>query len=138
MSVHCPKHGACVQRLNIRPITNHEFLHILLSRYRAIENGANFLAEGFLFTVATALIIAETWRSARSSSKRRDDVDDKLDELQMKMKDVSQWMEGAEQRYMEVQQRYVSLRIGFSNFRSTSPSPNLPTLIGRTWMSTTY
>ena len=49
---------------------------------RAIENGANAMAEGFLFSVATLLIIGETWRSSRNTSKRRDDVNDRLETLQ--------------------------------------------------------
>ncbi|KJA19090.1 hypothetical protein HYPSUDRAFT_89573 [Hypholoma sublateritium FD-334 SS-4] len=52
-----------------------------LSETRAIDNGANALAEGFLFAVAAGLIIGETWRSARSSAKRRDGVDEQLDSL---------------------------------------------------------
>ncbi|KAF9464521.1 optic atrophy 3 protein-domain-containing protein [Collybia nuda] len=52
-----------------------------LSESRAIENGANALAEGFLFTVAAALILGETWRSSRNESKRRDNVNDQLDSL---------------------------------------------------------
>ncbi|TFK45942.1 OPA3-domain-containing protein [Heliocybe sulcata] len=52
-----------------------------LSETKAIENGANALAEGFLFAVAAALIIAEQWRSSRSQTKRRDAVDDQLDDL---------------------------------------------------------
>ncbi|KAF9228907.1 OPA3-domain-containing protein [Gyrodon lividus] len=52
-----------------------------LSETRAIENGANALAEGFLFTVAALLIVGETYRSSRNQSKRRDDVDDQLEEL---------------------------------------------------------
>ncbi|KAG5634886.1 hypothetical protein H0H81_000416 [Sphagnurus paluster] len=52
-----------------------------LSETRAIENGANALAEGFLFTVAAGLILGEAWRSSRSQSKRRDTVDDQLDSL---------------------------------------------------------
>lgn len=40
------------------------------------------MAEGFLFGVATLLIIGETWRSSRNTSKRRDDVDDRLETLQ--------------------------------------------------------
>ncbi|EIM82339.1 OPA3-domain-containing protein [Stereum hirsutum FP-91666 SS1] len=80
-----------------------------LSETRAIENGANFLAEGFLFAVATALILGETWRSSRSSSKRRDDVDEKLEDLQSKMQDVTKWMEGAEERYVEEQRKNEEL-----------------------------
>ena len=52
-----------------------------MSNHRAIDNGANALAEGFLFGVATLLIIGETWRSSRTQAKRREGVDDKLDEL---------------------------------------------------------
>ncbi|PPQ98169.1 hypothetical protein CVT26_003215 [Gymnopilus dilepis] len=52
-----------------------------LSEAKAIDNGANALAEGFLFSVAAALIIAETWRSSRNASKRRDSVDEQLEDL---------------------------------------------------------
>lgn len=43
------------------------------------------MAEGFLFSVAASLIIAETWRSSRSQSKRRDDVDDKIEEMENRL-----------------------------------------------------
>lgn len=59
-------------------------------RPRAIENGANALAEGFLFGVATLLIVGETWRSSRSQSKRREDVDDKLDDLRLQVESLTQ------------------------------------------------
>ncbi|KAF5343569.1 hypothetical protein D9758_012972 [Tetrapyrgos nigripes] len=55
----------------------------------AIENGANALAEGFLFAVAAALIIGEQWRSSRSQSKRRDDVNEKLEDLDEKVKELN-------------------------------------------------
>ncbi|KAF8881303.1 optic atrophy 3-like protein [Gymnopilus junonius] len=48
----------------------------------AIENGANALAEGFLFSVAAGLIVAETWRSSWNESKRRDSVNVRLEELE--------------------------------------------------------
>ncbi|KAF8638798.1 hypothetical protein AX17_001857 [Amanita inopinata Kibby_2008] len=60
-----------------------------LSEVRAIENGANMLAEGFLFAVAASLIIGETWRSSRSQSKRREDVNDQLEDLGTKLSDLS-------------------------------------------------
>lgn len=62
--------------------------------HRAIENGANALAEGFLFAVAASLILAETWRSARSQSKRRDDVDDRLDELAARVDGLTERVDG--------------------------------------------
>ncbi|KAG6864212.1 hypothetical protein C0991_011522 [Blastosporella zonata] len=60
-----------------------------LSETRAIENGANSLAEGFLFTVAAGLIIGESWRSSRSQSKRRDNVDEQLDSLGTKVTELT-------------------------------------------------
>ena len=48
---------------------------------RAIENGANALAEGFLFAVAALLIVGETYRTSSKQSRRRDDVDEKLEGL---------------------------------------------------------
>ncbi|KAF8552991.1 OPA3-domain-containing protein [Imleria badia] len=52
-----------------------------LSESKAIENGANALAESFLFGVAALLIFSETYRSSSKQSRRRDDVDEKLDGL---------------------------------------------------------
>ncbi|KAF5349591.1 hypothetical protein D9756_008920 [Leucocoprinus leucothites] len=61
-----------------------------LSESRAIENGANFLAEGFMFSVAAAIIIGEQWRSSRSQSKRKDAVDDQLEELSSKVNELTE------------------------------------------------
>jgi len=60
-----------------------------LSEAKAIENGANTIAEGFLFAVAAALILGESWRSSRNQSKRRDSVDDQLDELGTQVAELS-------------------------------------------------
>ncbi|KAJ7935310.1 optic atrophy 3 protein-domain-containing protein [Mycena leptocephala] len=65
-----------------------------LSETRAIENGANALAEGFLFSVAAVLILGETYRSSRSQSKRRDAVDDTLDGLHAQIADLSAKVDG--------------------------------------------
>jgi optic atrophy 3 protein len=61
---------------------------ILISFCRAIQNGSNFLAEGFLFSVAAALIMAETWRSSRSQTRQREGVDDRIDELEVRVADL--------------------------------------------------
>ncbi|EMD34279.1 hypothetical protein CERSUDRAFT_117160 [Gelatoporia subvermispora B] len=61
-----------------------------LSETKAIENGANALAEGFLFGVAALAILGESWRSSRKESKRRGNVDDQLDELQTKVQQLSE------------------------------------------------
>ena len=77
---------------------------------RAIENGANALAEGFLFGVAALIIVGETWRSSRSQSKRRDDVDEKLEDLSTRIQDLSsrldQSLAGVEERLEYERQRY--------------------------------
>ncbi|GAA5947640.1 hypothetical protein JCM10213_002241 [Rhodosporidiobolus nylandii] len=49
-----------------------------LSEARAIDAGANFLSEGFLFSVAATIILGETWRSRRAENQRRDLVKDTL------------------------------------------------------------
>lgn len=105
---------------HIRPLseTRYAFLRVssvLFSNYwcenSAIENGANALAEGFLFSVAAALILGEGWRSSRSQSKRRDDVDDNLDALGTKLTELTtrvdtistEWKD----RLREEKERYV-------------------------------
>ncbi|KAJ8587870.1 OPA3-domain-containing protein [Rhizopogon salebrosus TDB-379] len=70
-------------RLHVKP----------LSETRAIENGANALAEGFLFSVAALLILGETWRTSRNQSKRRDDVDDRIEELSTNVASLTQRLE---------------------------------------------
>src|SRR5207244_2051699 len=45
-----------------------------LTEAKAIETGANFISETFLFCVAGAAIVFEYWRSKRKESTRRDEV----------------------------------------------------------------
>lgn len=53
-----------------------------LSESKAIESGANFISETFLFLVAGGLIVFESWRSRRKESTRREGVEDRLSELE--------------------------------------------------------
>ncbi|KAH9969236.1 OPA3-domain-containing protein [Russula compacta] len=80
-----------------------------LSETRAIENGANFIAEGFLFTVAAALIISETWRSSRSQSKQRSGVNDSIEELQTRVRELGERLRTWEEAATEERQRYQEL-----------------------------
>ena len=52
-----------------------------LSDARAIELGANFFSEAFIFGVAVALLLVENWRSRNKESARRDEVKDRLTDL---------------------------------------------------------
>lgn len=79
--------------------------------FRAIENGANALAEGFLFTVAAGLILGEAWRSSRSTTKRRDAVDDQLEDLKESVNGLNKRLDTLakqhEERMAEESMRYV-------------------------------
>ncbi|KAI6110308.1 optic atrophy 3 protein-domain-containing protein [Pisolithus croceorrhizus] len=105
-----------------------------LSETRAIENGANALAEGFLFAVAAALIVGESFRTSRAQSKRRDNVDDRLDELATsvsslrdtveQLRQTLQELEGERERNDELQRIVervveIGLRGGWVEFEDT-------------------
>ncbi|KAI7877126.1 hypothetical protein K492DRAFT_209939 [Lichtheimia hyalospora FSU 10163] len=53
-----------------------------LNDAKAVEAGANFLSESFIFGVAASIIIAESWRSHHSAKNRRNYVDDALENLE--------------------------------------------------------
>ena len=104
--VHSPIHGAWYILVSYR---------LLICFYvgSAIDNGANAIAEGFLFTVAAALIIGETWRSSRNQTKRREGVDDRLDELQSSIQQLSKRVDDLardfDERFSDEKQTYAIL-----------------------------
>jgi myosin-1 len=53
-----------------------------LSEAKAIETGSNFISEAFLFSVGGGLILFESWRSRRKENTRREDVADRLNDLE--------------------------------------------------------
>ena len=61
-----------------------------LSESKAIESGANFISETFLFMVAGGLILFESWRSRRKETTRRDGVEERLAELEQSEKTAIQ------------------------------------------------
>jgi len=61
-------------KVRIRPLTE----------AKAIDSGATFISETFLFGVALSTIIFESWRQRRKEASRRSDVADKLQELEEK------------------------------------------------------
>ncbi len=52
-----------------------------LNDAKAIANGANAISEGFLFFVAAALILGETYRGSRKKAEQRDRTEDALNQL---------------------------------------------------------
>lgn len=59
-----------------------------LSEARAIELGANFFSEAFIFGVAVALLLFENWRSRKKESARRDDVAERLEQLESEVESL--------------------------------------------------
>lgn len=53
-----------------------------LSEAKAIDAGANFASETFLLSVGIGLIVFERWWSSRKESNRREDVSDRIVELE--------------------------------------------------------
>ncbi len=53
-----------------------------LSESKAIDSGATFVSETFLFLVGMSLILLENWRSRRKETSRREDVADRISELE--------------------------------------------------------
>ncbi|KAL1701099.1 optic atrophy 3 protein-domain-containing protein [Schizophyllum commune] len=81
-----------------------------LSETRAIENGANAIAEGFLFAVAAALILGESWRTSVKGEKRRDLVDDALDSLRDEVRSLKAEVDRVEGVVQEVARVQESVR----------------------------
>ena len=46
-----------------------------------------------MFSVAALLILGETWRTSRNQSKRRDDVDEKMEELSTNVASLTERLE---------------------------------------------
>ncbi|CAO1635219.1 unnamed protein product [Sympodiomycopsis kandeliae] len=57
-----------------------------LNEAKAIANGANFLSEAFLFSIAAGLVILEAWRSSKKETKRRAKTRDGIEKLEDALK----------------------------------------------------
>lgn len=80
-----------------------------LSESKAIESGANFISESFLFVVAGGLILFESWRSRRKESTRRDDVEERLAELEQSEKTAIQSLVALEKELLGLQAKHGEL-----------------------------
>jgi myosin-1 len=73
-----------------------------LSDAKAIDSGATFISEAFLFMVTGGLIVFETWRSRKKQTFRREDVAERLKELEQSEKAARQGMIALEQELVRV------------------------------------
>ncbi|KAI9484116.1 MAG: optic atrophy 3 protein-domain-containing protein [Benjaminiella poitrasii] len=88
-----------------------------LNDARAIESGANFLSEAFVFAVAASVIIAESWRSRATAKNRRNYVDDALENLENQNKTMTELLEETrqlnrtnEERLKQIEEDNIHLR----------------------------
>ena len=96
-----------------------------LSEAKAIETGANFISEGFLFGVAGALIIFEAWRSRRKETNRREDVADRIGDLEESER-------AARAALVELEKEVLMLRAKHTNDTTQSGRRILPRQIWET------
>lgn len=90
-----------------------------LSEAKAIETGANFISETFLFGVAASLILFESWRSGRKESQRRNDVAERLADLEDSER-------AARMALVELEREVLRLRAKEKNAKTTSIVRILP------------
>jgi len=69
-----------------------------LSEAKAIDSGANFISEAFLFCGAGGLIVFETWRSRRKEATRQRGVEERLKDLEQEV----EGLEGERDQYREL------------------------------------
>ncbi|KAF2026484.1 hypothetical protein EK21DRAFT_92324 [Setomelanomma holmii] len=72
-----------------------------LSEQKAIEMGANFVAETFIFAVGIGVIVFEQWRQRRKARNARDDIREDLEEMQNELKAVKVELEEMKARHPE-------------------------------------
>lgn len=72
-----------------------------LSEQKAIEMGANFAAETFIFAVGIGVIVFEQWRQRRKARNARDDIREDLEEMQNELRAVKAELEEFKARHPE-------------------------------------
>ncbi|PWN94300.1 hypothetical protein FA10DRAFT_264840 [Acaromyces ingoldii] len=81
-----------------------------LNEAKAVANGANALAEGFLFVLAAALILGESYRGSRSRAKQRDRTEEGLHELTLLVRALSEKVGPAGVEFEELKRRAEVLK----------------------------
>ncbi|KAF2797611.1 hypothetical protein K505DRAFT_372318 [Melanomma pulvis-pyrius CBS 109.77] len=93
-----------------------------LSEAKAIETGANFVAETFIFSVGILVIVVEQWRQRRKARNARDDIREDLEELQTELKSVKAELEVMKARHPDPQPTSGKL-LGFWRGKSETEKP---------------
>ncbi|KAF2869397.1 optic atrophy 3 protein-domain-containing protein [Massariosphaeria phaeospora] len=91
-----------------------------LSEAKAIETGANFVSETFIFTVGIGVILVEQWRQRRKAANARDDIREDLEELQSELKSVKSELEEMKVRHPEPSPEKLKKDASQSDIQSAS------------------
>ncbi|CAO3650202.1 unnamed protein product [Cunninghamella echinulata] len=76
-----------------------------LNDSKAIESGATFLSESFVFGVGVSIILAENWRAHNKDKNRRNYVDDALEDLEAKNNEMEEKLEDSLKTYKITEER---------------------------------
>ncbi|CRL24654.1 Optic atrophy 3-like [Penicillium camemberti] len=80
-----------------------------LSESKAIESGANFISESFLFLVAGGLILFESWRSRNKESTRREGVEGRLADLEQSEQAAREALVALEKELLQLRAKHGDL-----------------------------
>lgn len=105
-----------------------------LSESKAIDAGANFISEAFLFSIAASLILFEALRSRRKETKRQDTVAERLEKLEERGRQDLERLVEMERREREVLEELwrVEVRLWEVGGRK-GRRPELREVEGREW-----
>jgi len=96
-----------------------------LSEAKAIEMGANFVAESFIFAVGISVIVFEQWRQRRKARNQRDDIREDLEELKEGFKSMRAEVEQLKSHHPEPGKGNL---LGFWKGKNNSQKANETTL----------
>ncbi|KAF2203735.1 hypothetical protein GQ43DRAFT_410919 [Delitschia confertaspora ATCC 74209] len=96
-----------------------------LSEAKAIETGANFVSEAFIFSVGISVIVFEQWRQRRKQQNQRSGIEDQIESLQSELSTVKAELEAIKAH--QVAEPTSSRLLGFWKGKSESqPSQETP------------
>jgi hypothetical protein len=111
-----------------------------LSESKAIESGANFISESFLFIVAGSLILFESWRARNKESTRREGVEGRLAELEKSEEAAREALVALEKELLQLRAKHGDLpklstkRILSPEIYEQAPESETP-IVAQGWLS---
>ncbi|KAK9467029.1 optic atrophy 3 protein-domain-containing protein [Lipomyces arxii] len=90
-----------------------------LNDAKAIEMGANFLSETFLFSVAASAVIYESVRSSRKASSRQESVADDIAQLQREVIELKAVLEKLTPEASKIQVAPITATVAAAAFDGT-------------------